>query len=130
VIDSLAAAYGAELERAETAIRLFNPLRSLRIASLILAHVAKNAEEKRLSPLFELCAIGLGKEERSPPCLPDQGHLRSAAKSAKEFSEELSVDVAKVKARLSDGLMKWSRKIGDANRLAGGGHSGRCSAVC
>jgi hypothetical protein len=48
VIDSLAAACGAELERAETAIRFFNALRSLRVASLILAHVAKNAEEKSI----------------------------------------------------------------------------------
>ena len=48
VIDSLAAACGAELERAETAIRFFNALRSLRLSSLILAHVAKNAEEKSI----------------------------------------------------------------------------------
>jgi hypothetical protein len=48
VIDSLAAACGAELERAETAIRLFSALRSLRVASLILAHVAKNSEEKSI----------------------------------------------------------------------------------
>jgi len=48
VIDSLAAACGAELERAETAIRFFNALRSLRVSSLILAHVAKNAEEKSI----------------------------------------------------------------------------------
>jgi hypothetical protein len=37
-----------ELERAETAIRFFNALRSLRVASLILAHVAKNSEEKTI----------------------------------------------------------------------------------
>jgi hypothetical protein len=48
VIDSLAAACGAELERAETAIRFFSALRSLRVASLILAHVAKNSEEKSI----------------------------------------------------------------------------------
>jgi AAA domain len=48
VIDSLAAACGAELERAETAIRFFTALRSLRVATLILAHVAKNAEEKSI----------------------------------------------------------------------------------
>jgi hypothetical protein len=48
VVDSLAAACGAELERAETAIRFFNALRSLRVSSLTLAHVAKNAEEKSI----------------------------------------------------------------------------------
>ena len=48
VIDSLAAACGAELERAETAIRFFSALRSLRVATLILAHVAKNSEEKSI----------------------------------------------------------------------------------
>lgn len=47
VIDSLAAACGAELERAETAIRFFNALRSLRVSSLILAHVAKNGQEEK-----------------------------------------------------------------------------------
>jgi len=48
IIDSMAAACGAELERAETAIKLFAALRSLRVGALILAHVPKNAEEKSI----------------------------------------------------------------------------------
>jgi hypothetical protein len=169
VIDSLAAACGAELERAETAIRFFSALRSLRIASLILAHVAKNAEEKsiygsvffsnfarsvwemkkaqeageyitrvglyhrktNLGPLqqplgfrlqfgegFTLQQTDLNDEPSLAESLPLAARikvsLKGGAKSAKELSEELSVDVAKVKARLSDGLMKWSTKVGDA----------------
>lgn len=45
IVDSLAAACGAELEKAETAVRFFNALRSLRVGSLILAHVPKNSDE-------------------------------------------------------------------------------------
>ena len=48
VIDSLAPACGADLLSPETAIRFFAALRSLRVASLILAHVPKNAEEKSI----------------------------------------------------------------------------------
>ena len=48
VIDSLAAACGADLLSPETAIRFFTALRSLRVASLTLAHVAKNAENKSI----------------------------------------------------------------------------------
>ena len=48
VVDSLAAACGAELEKAETAIRLFSALRSFRVATLLVAHVAKNAENKSI----------------------------------------------------------------------------------
>jgi hypothetical protein len=48
VIDSLAAACGAELERAETATRFYSALRSLRVSSLIIAHVAKNSDEKSI----------------------------------------------------------------------------------
>jgi hypothetical protein len=40
--------------------------------------------------------------------------LKGGAKSAKELSLELGVDVAQVKARLSGGLMKWSIKTGNA----------------
>lgn len=45
VIDSLALAAGAELEKAETAIRLFSAIRELRVATLIVAHTPKNAGE-------------------------------------------------------------------------------------
>lgn len=169
VIDSLAAACGAELERAETAIRFFNALRSLRVASLILAHVAKNSEEKsiygsvffsnfarstwemkkaqeagdhttriglyhrktNIGPLqqplglklhfgevFSLEPIDLNDEPSLAVSLPLASRLKAAlkggAKSAKELSEELGVELPQVKARLSDGLMKWSTKIGDA----------------
>ncbi len=48
IVDSLAAACGGDLERPETAIRLFSALRSLRVASLLIAHVPKNAEEKTI----------------------------------------------------------------------------------
>jgi hypothetical protein len=45
VIDSLALAAGAELEKAETAIRIFSAIRELRVATLIVAHTPKNAGE-------------------------------------------------------------------------------------
>jgi len=48
IVDSLAAACGGDLERPETAIRLFTVLRNLRVASLLIAHVPKNAEEKSI----------------------------------------------------------------------------------
>lgn len=168
VIDSLAAACGMELERAETAIRFFNALRSLRVASLILAHVAKNSEEKtiygsvffsnfarsvwemkkaqeagehitrvglyhrktNLGPLqqplgfklhfgeaFSLESTDLNDEPSLAESLPlasrIKGTLKSGAKSAKELSEELGVELPQVKARLSDGLLKWSTKVGE-----------------
>ena len=55
IIDSLAAACGSELERAETATRFFAALRCLRVGTLILAHVPKNSETKTIygSVFFE-----------------------------------------------------------------------------
>ena len=46
VIDSVALAAGAELEKAETAIRFFEALRSLNMPSLLIGHTAKNTDEK------------------------------------------------------------------------------------
>lgn len=48
VVDSLAMAAGAELERAETAIRFFSALRTLGKAALVIGHVAKNAETRSI----------------------------------------------------------------------------------
>ena len=45
IIDSLAAACGSDLYVPETPIRLFAALRSLRVSSLILAHVSKNEDK-------------------------------------------------------------------------------------
>ncbi len=47
IIDSLAAACGSDLYAPETPIRLFASLRSLRVSSLILAHVAKDEDKGR-----------------------------------------------------------------------------------
>jgi len=47
IIDSLAAACGSDLYAPETPIRLFAALRSLRVSSLILAHVAKDEDKGR-----------------------------------------------------------------------------------
>jgi hypothetical protein len=44
IVDSLGAACGGDLMAPETAQRLFRALRTLRIASLIIAHTPKNAE--------------------------------------------------------------------------------------
>src|SRR3990167_8196305 len=46
IVDSLALAAGAELERAETAIRFHQALRQLGLPALLLGHTAKNSEEK------------------------------------------------------------------------------------
>jgi hypothetical protein len=49
ILDSLALAAGGDLMSAETAIRLHGALRTLNIASLSIAHVAKNANEEARS---------------------------------------------------------------------------------
>lgn len=46
IVDSLALAAGAELERAETAIRFHQAIRQLGLPTLLLGHTAKNSEEK------------------------------------------------------------------------------------
>lgn len=46
IVDSLALAAGAELERAETAIRFHQAIRQLGLPCLLLGHTAKNSEEK------------------------------------------------------------------------------------
>lgn len=48
VIDSLAPACGSDLAAPETALRFFRALRSLRLPALVLAHVAKNSEQKSI----------------------------------------------------------------------------------
>ena len=47
IIDSLGPACGGELKEAESALTFFSALRQLNVASLILAHTAKNTETKR-----------------------------------------------------------------------------------
>jgi hypothetical protein len=44
IVDSLALAAGAELEKAESAIRVFSALRTLGVSSLIVAHVPKDTD--------------------------------------------------------------------------------------
>lgn len=167
VIDSLAAACGAELERAETAIRLFTAIRTLRVSSLLLAHVAKHADEKTVygSVFFSNFArsvwemkkvqeagdtvtrvglyhrksnlgllqkpIGLklifGSQVQVEPldlldepdlaeALPAKDRiravLRSGGKTAKEVAEDTGIALSTVKARLSEGLGIWSKKLG------------------
>ena len=50
IVDSIAGACGADLNNAETAIRMFAALRQLKVTSLLIAHTTKNASVKEATP--------------------------------------------------------------------------------
>ena len=52
VIDSLGPACGEDLERAETALRFFGALRSLRVSTLLLGHQPKHQGKKKPASIF------------------------------------------------------------------------------